>query len=59
MTRQEQGADQSHLGQNPLDVIRGGLARPVAGDGARILTEIIGHLQRIILNGHIEEGECR
>ena len=59
ITRQEQRADQRDLGKNLGNKVRSRLAGTDARDGAVVLTEIIGHLNRIILDGHIEVREQR
>lgn len=51
---EEDCADQCQLRQDLRNKVRGWLSGTDTGDGAVILTKIIGHFHRIILNRHIE-----
>ena len=54
---QEQSTDEGDLVQHTLDEISSGLAGTLAGDGAAVLPQVVGHLNRVVLDGHIEEGK--
>ncbi len=55
---EEDGADKRNLRQRVVDKIRRGLSRSVAGDSAVVLLEIVGDLNGVILNSHIEVVEA-
>ena len=50
-------ADQRDLGDDPRDEVGGRTARTDAGGGARVVPEVVGHLDRVILNRHVEVVE--
>ena len=52
-----QRTDQGQTGQNPHDVIGSGLAGTNAGNCAVVLTKIICHFNRVVLNGAVEIGK--
>ena len=54
---QEDRADQSDLGQGLRDEIAGGLARTDAGDGAVVLTELVGNVHGGVLDRNVEVVE--
>ena len=51
------GAEEGDLVEHLLDELAGGLARTEAGNVAAVLLQVIGHLNRIELDGGIEISE--
>ena len=51
---EEYSADKCDLVERVVDKVGSGLSGAIAGDSAVILLQIVGYLNRIILNGYIE-----
>ena len=56
---EEDRADEGDLVQRAGDEIAGRLAGTEAGDRAVVAAQIVGDLNRVVLDGHIEVVECQ